>query len=98
MCPQGPRPPGSVVGEAAYVALQLHHPPRLPTASKASAPDSAPKAFPLGSSLPRGAPDVDTERNWPLQSPAGSWPPSIFSCLPYPMVWLLLSPWYRGEN
>ena len=84
--------------EAAYVALQLHHPPRLPTACKASVPDSAPKAFPLCSSLPGGAPDVDTEWNWPLQSSAGSWPPRIFSCLPNPIVWLLLSPLYRGEN
>lgn len=56
------------------------------------------QGLPLGSSLPHGAPDVDTEWGWPLQSTAGSWHPGIFNSFPDPTVCMLLSPLYRGES
>ena len=71
-CPQGPRPPGSAGGEAAYVAPQLHHSQRLPTASKASPPHSATKAFPWAPLCPTGLPMWTLSGAGPCRVPQGA--------------------------
>lgn len=97
-CPQGPRPPGSAGGRGCLRGTPAAPLSEAPYCQQSLSSPLSDQGLPLGSSLPHGAPDVDTERGWPLQSTAGSWPSGISNSLPDAMVWVLLSPLYRGES
>lgn len=60
-------------------------------------PHSATKAFPWAPLCP-GAPMWTLSGAGPLPRAPQSWPSGIFNSLPDRMVWVLLSPLYRGES
>lgn len=78
-CPQGPRPPGSAGGRGCLRGAPAAPLSEAPYCQQSLSSPLSDQGLPLGSSLPHGAPDVDTERGWPLQSTAGSWPSGIFN-------------------